>query len=64
MRVFAEEVRRFLQSDTMRRELGRVLESMALEVHAEIRLKPAADGTSKPEAKVSVTPKRARKAKK
>ncbi len=64
MRVFAEEVRRFLQSDAMRRELGRVLESMALEVHAEIRLKPSGDGTARPEAKVSVTPKRSTKARK
>lgn len=56
MRVFSEEVRRFLESDAVRRELGRVLESMAVEVHAEIRLKRADDGTAKPEVKAKVSP--------
>jgi hypothetical protein len=56
MRVFAEEVRHFLESDAVRRELGRVLESMAVEVKAEIRFKRADDGTSRPEVKASVTP--------
>jgi hypothetical protein len=62
MRVFAEEVRRFLQSDAVRRELGKVLESMAVEVHAEIRLKPADDaGPARPEVKATVTPRGKRK---
>jgi hypothetical protein len=61
MRVFAEEIRHFLESDAIRRELGRVLESMAVEVHAEIRLKPAGDGTSRPEVKASVSPAEKRK---
>lgn len=56
MRVFAEEVRRFLQSDAVRQELGRVLESMAIEVKAEIRLRRADDGTTRPEVKASVRP--------
>jgi hypothetical protein len=62
MRVFAEEVRRFLQSDAVRRELGKVLESMAVEIHAEIRLKPAdAEGPARPEVKARVSPAAKRK---
>src|SRR5512142_2786740 len=58
MRVFAEEIRRFLQSDAVRRELGRVLESMAVEVHAEIRLKPNGEGAARPEVKAVVHARR------
>ncbi len=56
MRVFAEEVRHFLESEAVRRELGRVLESMAVEVRAEIRLRRTEDGTARPEVKASVSP--------
>jgi hypothetical protein len=55
LRVFAEEVRRFLQSDVVRRELGRVLESMAVEVHAEIRLKRAEGDAPAPAPEVKAT---------
>ncbi len=60
LRVLADEIRRFLQSETVRGELSKVLESMAVEVHAEIRLKPAAGGRAVPEVKATVKPKRRR----
>src|SRR5512136_1483533 len=45
--VVAREMRRFLESEVFRRELFRLLESMTLEVQAEIRLKEA-DPTKAP----------------
>ena len=39
LRIVSSEIRRFLESETFRRELTRILGSMALEVNAEIRLK-------------------------
>jgi hypothetical protein len=39
--VVAREMRRFLESEVFRRELFHLLESMTLEVQAEIRLKEA-----------------------
>lgn len=59
LRVFSEEIRHFLESDVVRRELGRVLESMAVEVHAEIRLKRADGGGTRPEVSATVRPRRA-----
>ncbi len=41
LRVVSTEIRRFLESEAFRRELFRVLESMSVEVNAEIRLKEA-----------------------
>jgi hypothetical protein len=58
LRVLADEIRRFLQSETVRRELSKVLESMAVEVHAEIRLKPVEGGPARPEVKATVKPRR------
>jgi hypothetical protein len=56
LRVLAEEIRHFLESEAVRGELGRVLETMALEVKAEIRLKPVEGGASRAEVKASVSP--------
>jgi len=39
-RVVTQEVRRFLESDTLRRELWKLLTSVTLEVNASIQLKP------------------------
>ncbi len=61
LRVFSEEVRRFLESEAVRREFLKALSSMAIEVRAEIRLKPAEGGTFQPEVKAEVRPRRARK---
>jgi hypothetical protein len=60
LRVLADEIRGFLQSETVRRELSKVLESMAVEVHAEIRLRPVEGGAARPEVKATVRPKRRR----
>ncbi|MGC4114272.1 MAG: hypothetical protein QM765_06575 [Myxococcales bacterium] len=43
-RVIGEELHRFFESELLRREVGRLLSQMTLEVHAEIRLKPS-DGS-------------------
>jgi hypothetical protein len=59
LRVLSDEIRRFLESETVRRELGRALESMSVEVHAEIRLRRDDGGTVRPEVKAAVRPGRA-----
>jgi hypothetical protein len=59
LRVFSDEVRRFLESEAVRREFWKVLSSMAIEVNAEIRLKPSgAGGDPAPEVKASVRARR------
>ncbi len=58
LRVLSDEIRHFLESDVVRRELGRALESMSVEVHAEIRLRRDQDGTAHPEVKAAVRPGR------
>ncbi len=60
LRVLSDEIRRFLESDAVRRELGKALESMSLEVHAEIRLRRDQAGTPRPEVKAAVQPGRSR----
>src|SRR5437660_11173403 len=42
-RVVTHEVRRFLESETMRREIWKLLTSVTLEVNAEVRLKPSGE---------------------
>src|SRR6266508_516951 len=58
LRVFSDEVRRFLESEAVRREFWKALSFMAIEVKAEIRLVPAEDGKPKPQVKATVRPKR------
>jgi len=53
VRVVSEEVKKFFESPALRREFLRALSSMSIEVHAEIRLKPAKGGQIEPEVKVS-----------
>ncbi|HEU4382481.1 MAG TPA: hypothetical protein VFR85_03170 [Anaeromyxobacteraceae bacterium] len=57
LRVVSTEIRRFLESEAFRRELLRVLESMAVEVNAEIRLK---DAKGRSRTRVAVKPARPR----
>lgn len=54
LRIVSAEVRRFLESETFREELLRILGSTALEVNAEIRLK---DATGRSRTRVSVRPR-------
>ena len=42
-RVVSQEVRRFLESETLRREIWKVLTGVTLEVNASIRLKPSGE---------------------
>jgi hypothetical protein len=53
VRVVSDEVRKFFESDALRREFLRIVTSMSIEVHAEIRLKPSKGGKVEPEVKVS-----------
>ncbi len=61
LRVFSEEIRRFLESDRVRGEFLKALSSMAIEVKAEIRLKPDQEGTPRPEVKATVGAARPRR---
>jgi hypothetical protein len=63
LRVFSDEVRRFLESEAVRREFWKALSSMAIEVKAEVRLVPTENGPPRPEVKATVRPKRPRKKK-
>jgi hypothetical protein len=58
LRVFSDEVRRFLESEAVRREFWKALSAMAIEVKAEIRLVPAEDGKPSPVVKAAVRAKR------
>src|SRR6266568_1071500 len=58
VRVVSEEVRKFFESEALRREFLRVISSMSIEVHAEVRLKPSRAGKVEAELKVaSVRPR-------
>jgi len=58
LRVFSDEVRRFFESEAVRREFARALSSMVIEVKAEIRVRPAEDGKLVPEVKADVKARR------
>jgi hypothetical protein len=60
LRVFSDEVRRFFESEAVRREIARALSSMVIDVQAEIRVRPAEDGTPRPEVKATVRARRGR----
>jgi hypothetical protein len=62
VRVVSEEVRKFFESEALRREFLRVLSSMSIEVHAEISLKPAKGGKVEPHVKVAAVKPRVRRA--
>jgi hypothetical protein len=53
-RVVTQEVRRFLESDTLRREMWKMISGVTLEVNASIRLKPSGE----PQAKVRIRQKK------
>lgn len=58
LRVFSDEVRRFFESEAVRREFTRALSSMVIEVKAEIRVRPSEDGKLEPEVKADVKARR------
>ena len=53
-RIVTQEVRQFLESETLRREIWKLLTSVTLEVSAEVRLKP----TGEPHIKAKVKTKK------
>lgn len=62
MRVVSEEIRKFFQSESLRREFVKLLGSMSVEVHAEIRIKESSGGKLKGHVqKALVKPKVERK---
>jgi len=50
-RVVTHEVRRFLESETLRREIWKLLNGVTLEVNATIQLKPSGDAALKAKVK-------------
>ena len=62
LRVFSEEIRRFLENEAVRREFWKELANSTVEIHAEIRLRPASeDGSPRPEVTAEVKSRRAGK---
>jgi len=57
LRIVSDEIRRFLESEAVRREFVRHMTSMAIEVKAEIRLKDTGGGKVKPQVKAHVRPR-------
>jgi hypothetical protein len=58
LRVVSDEVRRFLESEAVRREFARALSSLVVEVTAEIRLRPDGEGEPRPQVKARVKARR------
>ena len=56
LRVFADEFRRFLESETVRREMMKALTGHTIEIHAEIRVRPEGEGTPEVTAAVRSRP--------
>jgi hypothetical protein len=66
LRMFSDEVRRFLESEAVRGEFLKALTEHSIEIRAEIRFKPAGghpDAPPKPEVTAEVKPKRGPKGK-
>jgi hypothetical protein len=62
MRVVSDEVRKFFQSESLRSEFVKLLGSMSVEIHAEIRLKDAGKGRLEPRVhKATVKPRAERR---
>jgi hypothetical protein len=58
LRIFSDEVRRFFESEAVRREFTRALSSMVVEVKAEIRVRTTEDGGLEPDVKADVKARR------
>jgi hypothetical protein len=57
LRIVSDEVRKFFESEALRREFVKALSSLAVEIHAEIRVKDAGDGKPRPEVRATVRPR-------
>lgn len=60
LRLFGEEVRRFLESEPVRREFWKALGEATIEIRAEIRVRP--DGAEVPRPEVRATARSRRRA--
>ncbi len=58
LRALGDEIRRFLQSDLVRREFMKTLAENTLEVKMEVRFRPDAEGRHRPEVKGGARRKR------
>ena len=54
LRLFGDEIRRFLESESVRGEFWKALSESSIEIHAEIRLRPVKDGPPKTDVKADV----------
>jgi hypothetical protein len=61
LRTFAEEFRRFLESEAVRGEFWKALGDSTIEIHAEIRLRPDAEGKPKPAVSATARARRGKK---
>ncbi|HTP52089.1 MAG TPA: hypothetical protein VMK42_15445 [Anaeromyxobacteraceae bacterium] len=59
LRVVGQEIRRFFESETFRRELLKLLDGMTVEVRSEIRLKEGPAGRRRTRVRVKRTPAKA-----
>ncbi|HSN89959.1 MAG TPA: hypothetical protein VLS93_01925 [Anaeromyxobacteraceae bacterium] len=58
LRIFTDEVRRFLESEAVRREFWKALSGMTVEIRAEVRLRPDGAGRAHPEVRAEVKGRR------
>jgi hypothetical protein len=61
LRLFSDEVRRFLESDVVRREFWRALTENTIEIRAQIRFRPDSAGEPKAVVEAATKSKRPRK---
>jgi hypothetical protein len=61
LRLFAEEIRRFLESDALRAEFLKALTENTVEIRAQIRFRPDAAGKPKPHVTASARARRGKK---
>jgi len=61
LRVFADEFRRFLESEAVRAEFWKALAENTIEIRAEIRVRPDSAGKARPTVSGSARTKRPRK---
>jgi hypothetical protein len=60
-RLLGQEVRRFLESEAVRREFLRAFSDSTIEIRAEIRVRPDSDGSPRPSVKATATRRRPRR---
>jgi hypothetical protein len=64
LRVFAGEIRRFLESDSVKKEFWKALTDNTIELEMRIRFRPDAAGQPKPSVEASARSRRPRKRRK